>query len=365
VPDQAQIAQLTAELAWLRRLTRALLDDARGPDLAHETWLVAAEHAPDDARPLRPWLVRVARNLARMGHRADVRRTRREISTSDDVAPVPTPEALVARAEAQRAVVDAVLALAEPHRSIVLLRYFEELTSNEIAQRLGVPSGTVRRQLKDALDRLRSQLGADREVRKRALAPLLLPLAGARPIPISVGVIAMKKIVAVVVALAVAVVATVWWRRSGSTPPESVATSASSAGNAPRRSAIGSASTAGWFAPHEIGDRSIAGRVVFDDQPVASATVTLIAFTQHRGKLTRELRTDADGHFDFGALSPTDATYEVTASAPGRSPAVVWVHLSDPTVKPPPDQLVRARSLWHGVRCVRHRPSRRPRLARR
>jgi len=60
VADSDQIAQLTAELAWLRRLTRALLDDTRGPDLAHDTWLVASTHVPSDGRPLRPWLARVA-----------------------------------------------------------------------------------------------------------------------------------------------------------------------------------------------------------------------------------------------------------------------------------------------------------------
>jgi len=41
-------------------------------------------------------------------------------------------------------VADEVVRLDEPYRSTIVLRYFEELTSPEIARRLDVPEGTVR-----------------------------------------------------------------------------------------------------------------------------------------------------------------------------------------------------------------------------
>src|SRR5205823_1008819 len=48
--------------------------------------------------------------------------------------------------------------LAEPYRTAVLLRYYEELSAAEIARRTEVPAGTVRWRLKEGLDRLRRQL---------------------------------------------------------------------------------------------------------------------------------------------------------------------------------------------------------------
>ena len=341
VTDSEQIAQLTAELTWLRRLTRALLDETRGPDLAHDTWLVASERAPTDGRPLRPWLVRVARNIARMGGRAERRRARREESAADLVDAVPTPEALVARAEAQRSVVEAVLALGEPHRSTVLLHYFEELSSAEIARRLKLPDGTVRRRLKEALDHLRVHFGAADPERKRALVPLLLPLASSKSVPISVGVLAMKKLVVVLAVVLALVGATVWWKHSRDTQSatnDSVV--AGGTGNATtRRSAAGATEPLAWLSMRGAPQRVIAGRVTFQSTPVAGAIVTVLdPLTLAGAQPKRELRTDASGHFDFGK-SPPFGNYRVAASAPGRIAAIVSIDLADPAARPASDQL--------------------------
>ncbi|MBC7974226.1 MAG: hypothetical protein H7138_04520, partial [Myxococcales bacterium] len=58
--------QLAAESGWLRRLARSLVNDpASADDLVQDAYVLAAEHPPGDDRPLRPWLVRVLRNLTR------------------------------------------------------------------------------------------------------------------------------------------------------------------------------------------------------------------------------------------------------------------------------------------------------------
>jgi hypothetical protein len=229
----------------------------------------------------------------------------------------------------------------EPYRSTVLLRYFEELTSAEIARRLGIPEGTVRRRLKEAIDRLRLKLGADRAERTRMLAPLLIPLASSRPIPISVGVTAMKKLVAVLIAIALALSVAAWWRHAHSPPTPLPETSAAKSEPARAYSSNGSASSGGWFAPRDTRERRIAGRVVFGEQPIANAIVALHEpYSRSREKPAREIRTDASGHFDFGAFPPAGAFYEVTATAPMYSPAIVRAALADPTAKPPSDQLV-------------------------
>ena len=56
-----ELERLVSELSWLKRLASALVrDEGDAYDLVQETWLVAAEHAPTDGRPLKPWLSRVA-----------------------------------------------------------------------------------------------------------------------------------------------------------------------------------------------------------------------------------------------------------------------------------------------------------------
>jgi len=65
-----------------------------------------------------------------------------------------------------RTVFDAVLALEEPYQELVLLRYYEGLSTAEIAARTRVPMGTVRGRLQRALELLRQRLnhtyGGDR-----------------------------------------------------------------------------------------------------------------------------------------------------------------------------------------------------------
>src|SRR6185503_16110462 len=70
----------------------------------------------------------------------------------------PSTDALAARADAEQIVIRAVLALDEPYRSVVLLRFFEDLPPRRIAERLGVPVETVRTRLRRALAKLREDL---------------------------------------------------------------------------------------------------------------------------------------------------------------------------------------------------------------
>lgn len=49
----------------------------------------------------------------------------------------------------------AIATLSRPHREVVYLAYFEGLSREEMAQRLGVPVGTAKTRLRDALIRLR------------------------------------------------------------------------------------------------------------------------------------------------------------------------------------------------------------------
>jgi RNA polymerase sigma factor (sigma-70 family) len=344
---RVRLDQLTAEMAWIRRIARALCTDAStADDIAQETWLAAAGNVPED-RPLRPWLARVMTNVVRMRFRGEQRRSAREEATErpDDVA---TAAQLIDRVEVQRVVAGEVLALAEPYRSTVLLHYFEGLSSAEIARRHGIPDGTVRRRLKTALDELRRRLGA-RDDRRGGWLAALAPLATWKPSPaLTAWGMAMKKIVIAVVMLAFIVVGALLWKRGrGDDDAKSGA-----AQQAARSGAAHTASHAGatsardpvvhpWLAQANVPDRKIAGRVTFDGAPLAGATVRLAGITVDlptrpgAAAPSREIATattGADGRFDFGARPA--ANWLVSAEAADKTPASVWLGSASPSVKP-------------------------------
>jgi RNA polymerase sigma factor (sigma-70 family) len=56
----------------------------------------------------------------------------------------------------------AVLTLPPRQRAVLVLRYYEDLTEQEIADTLGCRPGTVKSQASDALTSLRARLDSDR-----------------------------------------------------------------------------------------------------------------------------------------------------------------------------------------------------------
>ncbi len=175
--------RLLADAEWARRLAAELVGDgAAADDVVQEAWLAMARREPGGDRPLRPWLAEVLRNAARQFRRGESRRARREAEVARDEA-LPSAAEMVERAEAHRRLVDAVLALPEPLRRTVMLRWFEGLSAAEIARRTEVPAATVRWHLQKGLGRLREELdesvGGERERWVKALAPLVgsAPLA--------------------------------------------------------------------------------------------------------------------------------------------------------------------------------------------
>jgi len=169
--------ELLAHRQWLVALARRLVhDDATAQDLVQDTWVTALETPPRESGSLRSWLGRVLRNRVLQRARSEGRRAARE-ADSRRTDPMPAPDEVVARSETQRRVLAAVLALEEPYRGVVLLRYYEERSAREIAKHLGLPLETIRTRLKRGVQQLRGAL--DREYgERRKWHAALLPLFG-------------------------------------------------------------------------------------------------------------------------------------------------------------------------------------------
>jgi RNA polymerase sigma-70 factor, ECF subfamily len=108
---------------------------------------------------LAPWLHRIAINLAY--NRVSKYRPplpALEVVANILVSPLLGPDREVERSELKRAVRDAIAALDEKYRLVVVLYYLEELPLSEIAERLNVPVGTVKSRLFYARQQLRHAL---------------------------------------------------------------------------------------------------------------------------------------------------------------------------------------------------------------
>ncbi len=172
-----RIDELLQHSDWVRSLAyRLVLDASRADDLVQDTWVVALERPPGHAGNLRAWLGRVVTSLARSTWRSESRRDRREEATARHEA-LPSTEDLVQEASMTRELAGAVLELGEPFRTVLLLRYFRDLTPTQIAKELDRPVATVKTQLQRGMAKLRDRFDDDYDGARDAWTSALLPLA--------------------------------------------------------------------------------------------------------------------------------------------------------------------------------------------
>ena len=121
-----------------------LRNEQDAKDATQESFVLAIRslHRYDRDRPFYPWLYRIVRN-----HCIDRIRRRREYATDPSTFVLPdtalSPEGNVAQQQTSLAVQLAIKTLSEPHREILFLRHFQDLSYPEIADALGVAEGTV------------------------------------------------------------------------------------------------------------------------------------------------------------------------------------------------------------------------------
>ncbi|MCB9880085.1 MAG: sigma-70 family RNA polymerase sigma factor, partial [Planctomycetes bacterium] len=196
----------------------------------------ALTRGPRSGWPLPQWLAGVTRNLARRSLRERSRRNARELAAARREHARPTDE-VVELEELRTRVVNAVMALDEPYRSVVLLRYYDGLEPRQIAAQTGAPAATVRSQLHRALAQLRERLDHldDANPDERRRWQLLLPLvAGARPSARALP----KALAAAVLILGAAIAGWAWSQGSFAPPPQTATADEVAAASRPASAAV-------------------------------------------------------------------------------------------------------------------------------
>lgn len=146
---------LDAELLRSYRLASVILGDpADAEDATHDAAVRAWRSFGSlrDRARFGPWFQRILVNVCRRrlaGRRPSL--FEEEIAVADGSEQMAEREALD----------QAITRLTPDHRAVIALRYLEDLTEGQIAERLGIPVGTVKSRLHYALSALRATYEAD------------------------------------------------------------------------------------------------------------------------------------------------------------------------------------------------------------
>lgn len=133
-----------------------LRDRADAEDVVVETLITAFEKGGSirDERAVRGWLIRVATNVALGQRRRSGRVVRLEVLPDR-----PSVGDLGADSSTRVVLLEGIASLPLQMRAAVVLRYYADLSVDEIAATLGKSPNTIKAQLQTALDRLRLHLG--------------------------------------------------------------------------------------------------------------------------------------------------------------------------------------------------------------
>ena len=131
---------------YVRRLS---VDASRVDDVLQEVWLIVFRGLPRLRRPgaLAAWLFRIARNAALAEQRRDRALSGPASVLEAAAAAEDEPDFTPQDAARMHACLDR---LAPGHREVLVLRFFEELSYQDIADVVGSPLGTVRSRLHHA-----------------------------------------------------------------------------------------------------------------------------------------------------------------------------------------------------------------------
>jgi RNA polymerase sigma-70 factor (ECF subfamily) len=158
--DRSAVAVLYARhVRSLLVLARGMLKSAEeAEDLIHDVFLEAWRRSADyseERGTVRAWLFMRARSRAL----DRLKSTRPAALVWTEAMPAVTPSPWAD----QQALRELLSRMPETQRQVLMLGYFEGLSTSEIADRLGIPAGTVKSRTRAALAALRNVLGTNDE----------------------------------------------------------------------------------------------------------------------------------------------------------------------------------------------------------
>ncbi|WP_010279804.1 RNA polymerase sigma factor [Paenibacillus senegalensis] len=148
-------------------LERHLRNREKAEDLVQETFLRMLRQLQKSSIPaqIRPWLYKVALNLCRdywksISYRND-QQTQTVLDFVDRRDEGPSVIEIFERQETRKEILRSLDQLSSIQREIVLLRFYQELKLQEIADIMDIPLSTVKTNLYQSLKKLRSRLVAN------------------------------------------------------------------------------------------------------------------------------------------------------------------------------------------------------------
>jgi RNA polymerase sigma-70 factor, ECF subfamily len=135
-------------------------------DITEQTFVQAYRHferaqRESDGRPLRPWLIRIAHNLAANYYRD---RSRRPQTNLDDAAILSAPldtERVVEGREEVKEVLEGVSKLPDDRREALIMRFALDMDNREIARALGRSEGATKVLIHRAIRQLEQGLNEE------------------------------------------------------------------------------------------------------------------------------------------------------------------------------------------------------------
>jgi RNA polymerase sigma-70 factor (ECF subfamily) len=138
-------------------------------DLTEQTFLQAYRHferaqLESDGRPLRPWLIRIAHNLAANLYRDRSRHPQSALDEGSPVAAVHSTEDLVSGRDELARVLEGVKQLPDDRREALIMRFALGMDNREIARALGRTDGATKVLIHRAIRQLETIVRSDAEV---------------------------------------------------------------------------------------------------------------------------------------------------------------------------------------------------------
>lgn len=178
--DEA-LTQLFMERYWNNSVRFALAltgNEAAAEDIAQEALIRALERLDtfQEGRAFRPWFLKIVENLARDHMRSETRRRQRQTLT-ESAKPLKGPLDSIETKEQADLIRHHLAQLDDDCRTIIALRFLENLSLKDISHSVNCPEGTVSSRIRRGLERLSRSLSPALSVTPGAVGALLTQLS--------------------------------------------------------------------------------------------------------------------------------------------------------------------------------------------